>query len=484
MGDLDKNINQLTTLTTADFQNALNRIYASRASGSGDGAIVITELVAYLLSLVPGGGDMLKSIYDTDNSGVVDDSELVNGDTVANDPAVQSNTSKVSYTDASDVAANTAFRITPSSVINAGTNLSWDGNTLNAAGGGSSVWGAITGTLSNQTDLQTELNAKQNTINNSDDISEGSTNLFLTTTERSNISANNAKVSYDDAAAVALNTTHRSSDGKNHADVVTNNAKVSNVSTNLSFTRDATTVTVQSSDGDNAVLPEANTTNAGVLGSGKWDEIVANTAKVTNANHTGDVTGSTALTIANGAVDIAHLSASGTPSSSTFLRGDNAWSVPAGAGDVSKVGTPVNNQIGVWTGDGTLEGEADITYDGTTLDVANNLKVNGQATGGDSTISFSATASFNFNNGNSNKMILTGNLTSLSVTQKVDGGSYLIYLKQDATGGRTIPTPDSSFGTKTDNSADFVTASNAVNIINVNVDPDGDTFYTVETITP
>jgi hypothetical protein len=49
-------------------------------------------------------------------------------------------------------------------------------------------------------------------------------------------------------------------------------------------------------------------------------------AKVSNVTHTGDVTGSTALTIATDAVDIAMLSATGTASSSTYLRGDNAWS--------------------------------------------------------------------------------------------------------------------------------------------------------------
>lgn len=32
-------------------------------------------------------------------------------------------------------------------------------------------------------------------------------------------------------------------------------------------------------------------------------------------------------------------------------------------GDVTKVGTPVDNQIGVWTGDGTLEGDAGFTFD-------------------------------------------------------------------------------------------------------------------------
>ncbi|MEA3357495.1 MAG: hypothetical protein U9Q67_03605, partial [Patescibacteria group bacterium] len=45
------------------------------------------------------------------------------------------------------------------------------------------------------------------------------------------------------------------------------------------------------------------------------------------------------------------------------------------SGDVSKVGTPVNNQIGVWTGDGTLEGDADLTFDGTNLSVTGNIGV-------------------------------------------------------------------------------------------------------------
>lgn len=42
------------------------------------------------------------------------------------------------------------------------------------------------------------------------------------------------------------------------------------------------------------------------------------------------------------------------------------WATPAGSGDVVKVGTPVNNQIGVWTGDGTLEGDTSLTFDTTT----------------------------------------------------------------------------------------------------------------------
>lgn len=52
----------------------------------------------------------------------------------------------------------------------------------------------------------------------------------------------------------------------------------------------------------------------------------------------------------------------------TFLKSNGAavapsFATPAGSGDVSKVGTPANNQVGVWTGDGTLEGDAALTFD-------------------------------------------------------------------------------------------------------------------------
>lgn len=85
---------------------------------------------------------------------------------------------------------------------------------------------------------------------------------------------------------------------------------------------------------------------------------------------TGDVTagpgsGSVATTIAAGAVDIAMLSATGTPGAGNYLRGDNTWATPSGSGDVVKVGTPADGQIGVWTGDGTIEGDAALTFDTT-----------------------------------------------------------------------------------------------------------------------
>ena len=49
----------------------------------------------------------------------------------------------------------------------------------------------------------------------------------------------------------------------------------------------------------------------------------------------------------------------------TYDNGTGLFS--AEASNVTKVGTPVNNQIGVWTGDGTLEGDPRLTFPGTDL---------------------------------------------------------------------------------------------------------------------
>ena len=48
-----------------------------------------------------------------------------------------------------------------------------------------------------------------------------------------------------------------------------------------------------------------------------------------------------------------------------------------GGGDVTKVGTPVDNQIGVWTGDGTIEGTTGLSYNGAILDATGALRLSG-----------------------------------------------------------------------------------------------------------
>lgn len=167
-----------------------------------------------------------------------------------------------------------------------------------------------------------------------------------------------------------------------------NSAKDTNVSTDLSLgTITATTINVNSSDGTNATLVEATTTNAGILGSDKWDEIVANSLKVTNANHSGDATGDTALTLATvnsnvgsftaaditvnakGLITAASNGSGGAPEGTAvlstgevggtkFLREDGdgtcSWQAAAGAGTVTSIAEGDGMDFTTITSTGTI----------------------------------------------------------------------------------------------------------------------------------
>lgn len=52
----------------------------------------------------------------------------------------------------------------------------------------------------------------------------------------------------------------------------------------------------------------------------------------------------------------------------------------AGAGDVTKVNTPVDNELGVWTGDGTLEGASGVTWDGSSFTIEDGFLSVGSST--------------------------------------------------------------------------------------------------------
>ena len=86
----------------------------------------------------------------------------------------------------------------------------------------------------------------------------------------------------------------------------------------------------------------ANTAKTGIT-SGQANAITANTAKVTNATHTGEVTGATALTIADNVVDEANLKVSNAPTNGYTLTaqsgntGGLTWAAAGGAGDITAV---------------------------------------------------------------------------------------------------------------------------------------------------
>ena len=140
----------------------------------------------------------------------------------------------------------------------------------------------------------------------------------------------------------------------------------------------------------NAIVDDAVT--ADKLANSINTEIAANTAKTTNATHTGDVTGSSSLTIASNAVTTAKIADEavtlaklphGTSSNDgKFLRANNGAdpsfetvSIPAG--------TTLNGNTDsyVMTGTGTsntLQGEANLQFDGTSLSLNKGGLTNAQ----------------------------------------------------------------------------------------------------------
>ena len=140
--------------------------------------------------------------------------------------------------------------------------------------------------------------------------------------------------------------------------------------------------------------------------------VVANTAKVTNATHTGDVTGATALTIANDAVTNAKLANVATAT----IKGR----ATAGTGDPEDL-TPAQ----AW---GVIDDAA--------LDTAQNWT----KAQGSTPVALSDGANIATDASLSNVFTVTlgGNRTLDNPTNLVAGRTYVWVITQDGTGGRTL----------------------------------------------
>lgn len=114
-----------------------------------------------------------------------------------------------------------------------------------------------------------------------------------------------------------------------------------------------------------------NGSTVNLSGTNTGDQTITLTGDVT-----GSGTGSFATTIGSDKVLESMLKVVDTPADEECLTyestgGDFEWQTcGSGSGNVTKVGTPVDNQIGVWTGDGTIEGDTALTFDTTTDTVA------------------------------------------------------------------------------------------------------------------
>jgi hypothetical protein len=83
---------------------------------------------------------------------------------------------------------------------------------------------------------------------------------------------------------VAADITDFDTEVSNNTSVAANTAKVSNVTTNLTTTHNASTVVVNSSDGTNATINAATATTAGIMSEAIFDQHVLNNAKLTNVS--------------------------------------------------------------------------------------------------------------------------------------------------------------------------------------------------------
>lgn len=253
------------------------------------------------------------------------------------------------------------------------------------------------------------------------------------------------------------------------------------------YVTDAEKVVISNTSGTNTGDNATNTQYSGLAAS-KQDTLVSGT-NIKTINSTsllgsgdivisgsvsdgdkGDITVSGSGTVWNidaATVGTTELSATGTPSASTFLRGDNTWATPAGSGDVSKVGTPVNNQVGVWTGDGTIEGDAALTFDTTTDTLATTnvtattvtANLVGNVTGNVSGTSGSTTGNAATVTTNAN---LTGHVTSVGNTASL--GSFTMAQLDTAVSDGNVVYQSQALGTPSSGTVTNLTGTASINI--------------------
>ena len=136
-------------------------------------------------------------------------------------------------------------------------------------------------------------------------------------------------------SAIAANTAKTGITSGQTSAIVANTAKTGITSGQASAITANTAKTGITSGQASAIT--ANTAKTGIT-SGQASAITANTAKVTNATHSGEVTGATALTIANNVVDEANLKVSNTPTNGYALTaqsgntGGLTWAEMSGGG--------------------------------------------------------------------------------------------------------------------------------------------------------
>lgn len=168
----------------------------------------------------------------------------------------------------------------------------------------------------------------------------------------------------------------------------------------IKATYDPTNVNGDAFSMDNMV--EGATTK--ILTATERSEIAANTAKVTNATHTGDATGATALSV---------VKIQGTAIAAP-VAGDDQKVIKYDHGTTSFVygtGGVTLSDVNAWTG---------------------------QQYFAEATLTYAASIAWNLNTAQTAKVTLTGDATLAAPTNMAAGATYILRVIQDATGGHTL----------------------------------------------
>ena len=157
-------------------------------------------------------------------------------------------------------------------------------------------------------------------------VAEDIANNAITVAELANNAVTTVKILDDNVtadklansinSAIAANTAKTGITSGQASAIIANTAKTGITSSQANAITANTAKTGITSGQASAIV--ANTAKTGIT-SGQTSAITANTAKVTNATHSGEVTGATALTIADNIVDEANLKVSNDPSNGYFL---------------------------------------------------------------------------------------------------------------------------------------------------------------------